>query len=114
MLPKAVAVGAVGKGDIEHLCVGDRLLQTKRNMVIVVFCLHNGNGLATIQPKNIVRLFRTLTRNKVASDIDPTVSDARFHRHLVLPMRKNRRRDVIQLYVFFGHLMSIENHSKTS
>ena len=76
---KSIPVGAVRKGNIQHLCIGHRLLQSMGNAVRIVLCLYNGNGIVCAEIQDIIRAFGLFAEHKVALQVDFTVCDAGFH-----------------------------------
>ena len=45
VLSKAITIGTIGKGQVQHLCIGHCLLQAIRNAVVIVFCFDDGDGV---------------------------------------------------------------------
>ena len=84
-----------------------------RNGMIVVLCFNDRNGMVFIQIEKIINLLRSLAVSHVTLDVDAPIRDLCLHGdiHTILPSGSvNRRSDVVELDVFFGHLFLIKNH----
>ena len=106
MLHKTVSIGAVCKRHVQHLCIGHGLLQAMGNGVMIVLCLDNGDWVILIKIQNIIRPFGLFAEHKIALQIDLSIRDAGFHGDLLpTPLGKNGRRNILQLNIFFTHLL---------
>ena len=79
MLEKSVAVGAVCKGNVQHLGVGHGLLQAMGYCVIIVLRFHDGNGMVWIQIEDIICFLRFFTHSKIAPEVYFPIRDFGFH-----------------------------------
>ncbi len=75
---EAVAVAADGKGHVEFLGVGECLLHTVTDSVLVVFGFDHGDGLGLLIAEHVVSAARLLTAVHAATDDDTTVTDREF------------------------------------
>ena len=87
MLIEAVAVGAVGKGDVHHLRVFHCLLDAVGNLMVVILCLHNGDRVIGAGIEDIVCFLRVFARDDIATEIDFAIREPnrRLHGDLVAP-----------------------------
>ena len=111
MLHETVAVGAVGKREVEHLRVVDGLLQAGGHAVSVVLRLDHRDGIVGAQIEEIIDAFRLFADGEIAFQIDLAVRDLRLHRDfLEVPFGRDGGGDILHLDVFFGHLLFIQDH----
>ena len=82
VLHKTVAIGAIGKGNIQHLGIGHCLLQTMGNSMGIVFCFHNRNRIVCTEVQDIICPLGFFAEYKVALQVNLTVCDAGLHSDL--------------------------------
>ena len=106
MFGKAVAVGAVGEGQIQHHGIGHGLLQAEGDAVAVVLGLHDGDGVVCADVEQVIRLLRAAADGNVPAQVHLAVGDpdGGLHGDAVLPAAGlDGGGDVIELDVLFGH-----------
>ena len=114
MLGKAVAVGAVGKGQIQHHGIGHGLLQAEGDAVAVVLGLYDGDGVVGAEVEQVIRFLRVAADGDVATEVHLAVGDldGGLHGDAVLPAAGlDGGGDVIELDVLFGHEGFIDDRS---
>ena len=114
MLGKAVAVGAVGEGQIQHHGIGHGLLKAEGDAVVVVLGLDDGDGVIGTEIEQVIRFLRVAADGDVATEVHLAVGDpdGGLHGDAVLPAAGlDGGGDVIELDVLFGHEGFVDDRS---